>query len=122
MSDENKAFERQARYVARNGMSSVEHLEKVIARARDLLETGEVVPPPIEENPFIPRAYPWQPSERRPDLPKRVWPGTAEDFKTGHGHSVHFAAAPAPHEHASRRTTALQPPPTPTPAASPSPR
>lgn len=108
MSDENKAFERQARYVARNGMSSVEHLEKVIARARELLETGEVVPPPIEENPFIPRAYPWQLSERRPDLPKRVWLGTVEDFATGQGHSVYFAAGFAHDEDEFRRSLELE--------------
>ena len=108
MSDENKAFERQARYVARNGMSSVEHLEEVIARARELLEAGEVVTPPIEENPFIPQAYPWQLSERRPDLPKRVWLGTVEDFKTGQGHSVYFAAGVAHDEDEFRRSIALE--------------
>ena len=108
MSDENKAFERQARYVARNGTSSVEHLEEVIARARELLETGEVVPPPNEENPFIPQAYPWQLSERPPDLPKRVWLGTVEDFASGQGHSVYFAAGFAHDEDEFRRSIALE--------------
>ncbi|HWK65714.1 MAG TPA: ParB/RepB/Spo0J family partition protein [Rhizobiaceae bacterium] len=47
MTEESKAtLERQARHVAKLGMTSVENLEAVIARARELLEAGEIVPPP----------------------------------------------------------------------------
>src|SRR5690606_29355766 len=54
MTEERKAaLERQARHVAKLGLSSVEHIEAVVAGARKLLETGAIVPPSDEENPYL---------------------------------------------------------------------
>ena len=93
MNEESKAtLERQARHVAKLGMTSVENLEAVIARARELLEAGQIVPPPNDENPYLPQPYAWQLTEPQLDLPRRVWLATVEDFATGQGHSVYFAA------------------------------
>lgn len=93
MSEESKAtLERQARHVAKLGMASVENLETMIARARELLEAGEIVPPPSVENPCLPHLYAWQLTEPQLELPRRVWLATVEDFATGEGHSVYFAA------------------------------
>lgn len=108
MSEYNKDLERQARHIAKHGMGSVEHLETAIARARELLEAGEIEPSSDEESPFIPQSYPWELSERRLDLPKQSWLGTVEDFVTGQGHSIYFAAGFAHDEDEFRRCIALE--------------
>lgn len=109
MNEKSKAtLERQARHVAKLGMTSVENLEAVIARARELLEAGEIVPPPNEENPYLPQPYAWQLTEPQLDLPRRVWLATVEDFATGQGHSVYLAAGFAHDEDEFRRSLALE--------------
>ena len=109
MTEERKAaLERQARHVAKLGLTSVEHMEAVIAGARKLLEAGAIVPPPDEENPYLPQPYAWQLSEGRDDLPRRVWLGTVEDFATGEGHSIYFAAGFARDEDEFRRDIARE--------------
>lgn len=80
----------------------------MITRARELLEAGEIVPPSNEESPFIPQSYPWQLGERRLDLPKQSWLGTVEDFATGQGYSIYFAAGFAHDEDEFRRSIALE--------------
>lgn len=109
MNEKSKAtLERQARHVAKLGMTSVKNLEVVIARARELLEAGEIVPPPNEENPYLPQPYAWQLTEPQLDLPRRVWLASVEDFATGQGHSVYFAAGLAHDEDEFRRSVAIE--------------
>lgn len=104
----NSTLERQARHVAKLGLTSVEHMEAVIDGARQLLETGAIVPPPDEENPYLPQPYAWQLSERRDDLPRRLWLGTVEEISAEEGHSVYFVANFARDEDEFRRNIAVE--------------
>src|SRR5690606_23306132 len=50
-------------------MTPLEHLEAVIAGTRKLLEAGEIVPLPKEENPYLMRRTPGDWPNRRPHCP-----------------------------------------------------
>src|SRR5690606_26630250 len=105
MSQESKKIlDLQARHLAKQGAESVEHLEVVITRARMLLETGEVVPQPDEQSPFVLKPYRWELSEPRRGGPKRLWLGTIEKLATGEGHTVYFLAGLAYDEDEFRRS------------------
>lgn len=99
-----KILELQSRHLAKQGAESVDHLEAVITRARVLLETGEVVPQPDEQSPFVLKPYRWELSEPRRGEPKRLWLGTIEKLATGQGHTVYFLAGLAYDEDEFRRS------------------
>lgn len=85
-------FEAAAPQLVEKGIGGIEQVQPIVDRAHEMLATGEVAPP-FGEDPHRPSPYPWEVADARADMPKRVWVGAVEDFATGDGLTVHFAAA-----------------------------
>ena len=90
--------EAAARHFAEKGIAGIEQVQAIVDRAREMLATGEVAPPPDGEDPHWPQPYRWEVTGVRSDMPRRVWTNSVEDFATGEGLTVHFAAALAQSE------------------------
>ncbi len=79
-----------ARYFAEQGIEKNEQVQAIVDRAREMLASGEVVPPADGEDPHRPPPYPWESTQPPADLPRRVWLAAVLDFATGEGMTHHF--------------------------------
>lgn len=96
-----------ARHLAGKGEAAVEQWQAVVDRAREMLASGEVRPlDGIDPHRLPP--YPWETSGRRLDAPERVWLGSVEDYASGEGISVYFAAGLAHDEDEFRRSLSIE--------------
>ncbi len=93
-----------ARYFAEQGVGKIEQVQAIVNRAREMLASGEVAPPADGEDPHRPPPYPWELTERLLDEPNRVWLASVDDYATGEGLSVYFAAGFAADEDEFRRS------------------
>ena len=100
--------EAAARHLAEKGVAGIEQVQAIVERAHEMLATGEVAPPPFDEDPLRPPPYPWEVNTARTGEPRRVWMGIVEDFGTGEGLTVHFAAALAHGDAEFRRRLSLE--------------
>lgn len=93
-----------ARYLAEKGGAAIDQWQAIVDRAREMVASGDVEPPRDGIDPHRPLPYPWETTERRLEAPKRVWLGSVEDYATGEGLSVYFAAGLAHDEDEFRRS------------------
>ncbi|CDO37807.1 hypothetical protein [Novosphingobium sp. KN65.2] len=96
--------ETMARLLAGKGEETLDQWAATIARARELLQTGETVP----ELPLPETSYPWEATERRLNAPRRIWCASGEDHVTGAGLCAYFASGFARDEDEFRRRIALE--------------
>lgn len=101
------SLERGSRYLAQKGEDAINDLQAHVDRARELLASGEVVPDLVDLPPVAP-PYDWEFSEPRLELPPRIWLASVEDYATGEGMTVHFAAVRARDADEVRRRLAHQ--------------
>lgn len=101
------ASEAVARHLAETGEAGIARMQAAIDRAREMLARGEVVDPSEAHEPTS-HAYPWEHTERSLDGPKRVWLASVEDYATGEGLTLFFAAGLARGEDEFRRRIALE--------------
>jgi hypothetical protein len=91
-----------ARLIAERGAATVERMHANVELAREMLASGKIAEPAAGVDPHFP-AYPWESTEPRSDLPRRVWLADVLDFATGEGMTNHFAATLAHDEDEVRR-------------------
>ncbi|AIT82786.1 hypothetical protein [Novosphingobium pentaromativorans] len=96
--------ETMARLLAGKGQETLDQWAATIARAGELLATGEAVAEPAAAEP----AYPWELTESCLEAPRHVWCAGAEDYATGAGQGAYFAAGFARDEDEFRRRIALE--------------
>ncbi|MXP30139.1 hypothetical protein GRI58_15120 [Porphyrobacter algicida] len=81
-----------ARHLAERGEEHIARVQATVDLARAMLASGEVNTSPDNSHGISLPPYPWEVSEVRSDQPKRVWYASVENFATGEGHTVCFAA------------------------------
>ncbi len=107
-SDTSAPSELVARHLAEKGEAVIEQMQATVDRAREMLAAGEVSPPPDGIDPHRPPPYKWEITERLLDEPNRVWLASVDDYGTGEGLSVYFAAGFAHDEDEFRRRISLE--------------
>ena len=90
-----------ARHLVQLGEEAIRQMMATVERAQELLASGTVPPFPEGTEPLPP--YPWETSEPQLEEAKRVWFAAVNDFATGEGLTVYFAAALAHDEDEFRR-------------------
>jgi len=91
-----------ARHLVQLGEDAIKQVMATVERARELLASGSV--PPFPEGTEPPAPYAWEITEPQLETPKRVWFAYVDDYGTGEGLSVYFAAALARDEDEFRRS------------------
>ena len=105
-----EGFETQAhsdavvKYLAEKGEAAIDQWQDTVDRARAMLASGEVLPPPDGIDPHRPPPYPWETSEQMMEGPYRIWLGSVSDYGTGEGISIYFFVEYAADEDEFRRS------------------
>ena len=92
------------KYLAEKGEAAIDQWQDAVNRARAMLASGEVLPPPDGLDPHLPPPYPWETSEQQMEGPYRVWLGSVSDYATGEGMSIYFFVEFAADEDEFRRS------------------
>lgn len=82
--------EETVRYFAEKGSAWLTMVQAGLARAQEMVASGEVEEPAGGVDPHY-TPYAWESTEPEPDAPFRIWRATAEDFATGEGMTVYYA-------------------------------